>query len=38
VCLALTYLGHNLPQALLAVAYDVSQATASRIIAAYLDS
>jgi hypothetical protein len=38
VCLALTYLGHNLPQALLAVTYDVSQATASRIIAAYLDS
>ena len=38
VCLALTTLGRNLPQALLAVAYDVSQATASRIIAAYLDS
>ena len=38
VRLTLTYLRHNLPQELLAELYGVSQATASRIIAAYLDS
>ena len=35
VRLTLTYLRHNLPQELLAEAYCVSQATASRVISAY---
>lgn len=35
VRLTLTYLRHNLPQELLAEVYGVSQATASRVIAAY---
>ena len=35
VRLTLTYLRHNLPQELLAEAYCVSQATVSRVIAAY---
>ncbi|MFC2545484.1 helix-turn-helix domain-containing protein [Actinomyces oris] len=36
VRLTLTYLRHNLPQELLAEVYGVSQATVSRVIAAYM--